>query len=179
MNGKTLIDRIKPMGEKLKKFRYPALVLLLGIGLMLVPLRRQKSENKNISAPEVVQSTPDYKTQVEEQLCLTLGKMQGVGRVCVMLSLRTGTETIYQTNSSISSQSGENKSDSAQEATVVLSRGSGGEEAVVRKTILPGFQGALIVCEGADDPSVKLNVINAVSGLTGLSSEKITVVKMK
>ncbi|MCQ2418958.1 MAG: hypothetical protein MJ085_04145 [Clostridia bacterium] len=179
MNGKNLIERLKPIGEKLKKFRYPALVLLLGIGLMLVPLRKQKSSKTTTAVPTQSQSMPDYKTQVEQQLCTTLGKMQGVGRVSVMLSLRTGTETIYQTDSSISSQSGENRSDTAQEATVIVSRGSGGEEAVVRKTILPGFQGALIVCEGADDPSVKLNVINAVSGLTGLSSEKITVVKMK
>lgn len=173
------MERLKPIGEKLKKFRYPALVLLIGIGLMLVPLRRQKSETQQQALPKAEESTPDYKTQMEEQLSATLGKIKGVGRVCVMLSLRTGTETIYQTDSSISSQTGDNPSDSASEATVILSRGSGGQEAVVRKTILPGFQGALIVCEGADDPAVKLNVINAVSGLTGLGSEKITVVKMK
>lgn len=179
MNTKQLTDKLKGLGGKLKKFRYPALVLVLGLCLMLLPIRRQKNEEQVIPQTVSAEQTPDYKTQVEQQLCTTLGKMEGVGRVSVMLSLRTGTETIYQTDSSIASQSGDNPSDSASEQTVILSRGNNGQEAVVRKTILPGFQGALIVCEGADDPKVKLNVISAVSGITGLSSEKITVVKMK
>ena len=39
--------------------------------------------------------------------------------------------------------------------------------------------GALVVCDGADSASVRLAIIQAVSSLTGLGSNKIAVVKMK
>ena len=41
----------------------------------------------------------------------------------------------------------------------------------------PRFVGALIVCEGGDRADVQLKVTQAVSALTGLSSERISVVK--
>lgn len=179
MSTKDWTKRIKLLGEKLKKLRYPALILVIGIALMLIPSRKQSSEKKEQSVVTLAPSEPDYRQQVEAQLQQTLSKVDGVGRVSVMLTLRTGTETIYQTDSTLCSQSGDNASSDASESTVLISKSNSGQEAVVRKTIFPGFLGALIVCDGADDPEVKLNVINAVSGITGMSSERITVVKMK
>lgn len=179
MSTKEILHRVKPLGEKLKKFRYPALILILGIALMLIPFQKQKQAQ---SLPQTVEARlpePDYKTQTEQQLRQILVQMAGVGRVSVMLTLRTGTETIYQTDSTLSAQTGATPSNTASETTVLIQKSGAGQEAVIRKTIFPGFLGALIVCEGADNPTVKLNVINAVAGITGLSSEKITVVKMK
>jgi stage III sporulation protein AG len=46
------------------------------------------------------------------------------------------------------------------------------------KTIYPVYQGALVVCEGADSATVRLEIIRAVAGLTGLSTDKIVVAKM-
>ena len=45
--------------------------------------------------------------------------------------------------------------------------------------VYPQFQGALIVSEGADNAAVRWNIVSAVSSLTGLGTDKITVVKMK
>ena len=45
--------------------------------------------------------------------------------------------------------------------------------------VLLSGNGAVIVCQGADDPEVRLNVTNAVAAYTGLGSDKITVMKMK
>lgn len=56
--------------------------------------------------------------------------------------------------------------------------GSGaGAEVVVTHSRYPRFVGALIVCEGGDRADVQLNVTQAVSALTGLSSDRITVVR--
>ena len=43
----------------------------------------------------------------------------------------------------------------------------------------PVYQGAVVVCQGAGNSQVRLTVIDAVSVLTGLSSDKISVVKWK
>ena len=60
--------------------------------------------------------------------------------------------------------------------TVVLGSGAGAE-VVVTHSRYPRFVGALIVCEGGDRADVQLNVTQAVSALTGLSSDRITVVR--
>lgn len=49
-------------------------------------------------------------------------------------------------------------------------------------TVEPGTErwaGAVVVCEGGGSASVRLELTRAVSALTGLSSDKITVVKGK
>ena len=53
------------------------------------------------------------------------------------------------------------------------------KEPAVQSTVYPTYQGALVVCDGAERASVRLAVTQAVSSLTGLGSNKIAVVKMK
>lgn len=43
----------------------------------------------------------------------------------------------------------------------------------------PTYQGAIVVCQGADDPGVKLALVQAVASVTGLGTDQITVVKMR
>ena len=59
----------------------------------------------------------------------------------------------------------------------VLLDGGDREETVVTQTAYPTYRGALVVCQGGDRADVKLAVTAAVSALTGLSSDRVTVVK--
>ena len=59
----------------------------------------------------------------------------------------------------------------------MVSAGSGREEAVALQQVYPQFQGALVVCTGGDDPAVQLKLVEAVSALTGLGSDKISICK--
>ena len=45
--------------------------------------------------------------------------------------------------------------------------------------VLLSGSGAVVVCQGADQPAVRLDVTNAVAAYTGLGSDKISVIKMK
>jgi hypothetical protein len=38
--------------------------------------------------------------------------------------------------------------------------------------------GAVIICEGAEDPQVRLSLLQAVRSYTGLTSDRITILKM-
>ena len=80
----------------------------------------------------------------------------------------------------------ENRSDSLRDSevqrdrdVVTLNRGSGYEDVVVTEQTYPVYQGAVVVCQGAGDSGVHLAVVQAVSVLTGLGSDKITVVQWK
>ena len=98
----------------------------------------------------------------------------------MILTLDTSIETIYQTNvDSQSSVSSDNTDNRVITETVVISIGSGNQQAVVKKKIYPEYRGALVICENGESASVKLRVINAMKALTGLSSDKITVLSRK
>ena len=45
--------------------------------------------------------------------------------------------------------------------------------------VLTSASGAVIVCQGAEDAKARLDIIRAVYSYTGLSSDKITVLKMR
>lgn len=157
--------------EVVKKYKYVVLVLMIGIVLLLIP-------SKNEESPTVEETTSDdsaYVAQVEHDLCNMLSKINGAGRVEVMLTMQYGSRTEYQTDTQITNDADRS---SQERKTVILSEGSAYDKAAVSAMRYPQFQGALVICEGADDPSVKLDILNAVSALTGLGTDRITVVKM-
>ncbi|MFR4414339.1 MAG: hypothetical protein ACLT4C_03190 [Butyricicoccus sp.] len=47
------------------------------------------------------------------------------------------------------------------------------------KRVLPVFRGAVVLCDGADDASVRLSVTQAVSTVCGIGADKVTVLKMQ
>ena len=67
--------------------------------------------------------------------------------------------------------------DADAEGQTVLLDGGDREETVVTRTAYPTYRGALVVCQGGDRADVKLAVTEAVSALTGLSSDRVTVAK--
>ena len=54
-------------------------------------------------------------------------------------------------------------------------QGAGTEGVVPLYTLTPQFQGALVVCPGGGDPAVQLRLLEAVSALTGLGSDRISI----
>ena len=155
--------------EKLKPYRYPILVLAIGVGLMLLP-------ESNMSDVDQSEEMPvKQEIDLEEKLEVILGEIEGAGRVKVLLTVDTGTAVTYQEDR----QQFEEGDRKEQEVKTVLVSENGDDVPIVVKTKYPVYKGAVVVCEGADRASVKLNIVQAVSSLTGLGSDKITVVKMK
>lgn len=153
----------------------PALALgLIGVLILLWP--KKEAAQKEPIAADRAQPAAQSLQETEQRLAALLSQIEGAGEVQVMLSLRTGAETVYQTDSKRST----GESGDTQEITTVLYAQSGSSKApLVKKTEYPVYQGAVVVCTGAGSASVQLAIVEAVSSLTGLGSDKITVVKMK
>ena len=155
--------------EKLGSFKYAGLILLLGIGLMLLPTGSEEKETEKLPVQD------QSGEQLEERLEDLLSQVEGAGKVKVLLTLETGTVNTYQEDTKTTSSADDQES---QTETVLVS--SGGDEVPIPvKTTYPTYKGAVVVCQGADRASVKLALIQAVSSLTGLGSDHITVIKMK
>ena len=153
----------------LKEYRYVILVLFLGIVLMLLPQSNEREEG-DTEAPvaETVAAV-----SLQEQLEQILTMVQGAGKVRVLLTKAAGERVVYQTDGEESSQN------SKRTDTVILSDPGRAESGLVQQILPPTYQGAVILCQGADSAAVRLALIEAVSNATGLSSDRISVLKMK
>ncbi len=94
----------------LDKFKYPLLILVLGIILMLLPSGSAKSEE----------------AEGDERIQQMLSSVEGVG-----------------------------------EAQVIISD-----------------NGVVVVCRGAENAAVRLDIIRAISAYTGFGSDRITILKL-
>jgi len=148
-----------------KKSRAAALVLLCGIVLMCLP--GGKKETQAAQPAETVREQT-----MEEALEEILSQVAGAGSVRVLLSGQTSETTHFQTDDI---RDGE----SLRQETVLTTGDNRVQTALVRQTEAPTYRGAIIVCQGADSPAVRLAVVEAVAVATGLTTNRITVLKMK
>lgn len=148
---------LKALSERLKPYRWPLLILLVGLVLLLLPGPTKAEESQAAELPETLEAN-------EARLKALLEQMEGVGRAEVLLSLQASEETKY-----LSDENG----------TVILSAGSGTQTAVVRQTIRAPYQGAVVVCTGGADPAVQLRVVETVKHFTGLGAGEISVFPRK
>lgn len=157
------------MVEFAKKYRYVLLVVLVGLVLLALP-----EEKEPVKQPESIQT--EEKQNLQEDLAAILSQVAGAGKVEVLLTQATGEETIYQTDEDIST--GESTSD-VHSDTVLVTGADRSETGLVRQVNPPTYQGAIVLCQGADSAQVKLSIVEAVMSVTGLRSDSITVLKMK
>ena len=89
-----------------------------------------------------------------------------------MLTVKTGETIVYQNDEDISGGS-------IRQDTVIITDGDRVQSGLVQHIVAPEYRGAIVVCEGADKPEVRLHIIEAVASVTGLGTDKISVLKMK
>ena len=161
-----------------EKYKYFIAVILVGAVLLASSGLPEKE-------PEVSE-TGSESTQVfdlaafQQTVAESLSKIDGAGRVEVLLSLESGEESVYASDVNQSSQTssdGSSTSESYQSAMSILSDGSYGESPVLIKSNYPTFRGAVILCDGADSSTVRLEITQAVSALCGISSDHISISK--
>lgn len=163
-----------------EKYKYFAAVIVVGILLLLsAKLPGQKQDTEDTA----VQDSAGFDLDTFQQTVAdSLSKIDGAGRVEVLLSLESGEEAVYASDVSQSSQSTGGSTDSTsqtyQSTMSILSDGSYGETPVLIKSNYPTFRGAVILCEGADSDAVRLQIVQAVSALCGISSDHISISKL-
>lgn len=149
--------------SNLRKYGCAVLILAVGIFLMVLPQGK---------APEQTAEVPEPEPDLQQSLTQILSSVEGAGKVEVLLTEAAGARTLYQSD--------ETRSETDLRSTTVLVTGRDREETgLVRQILPPKYQGAVVVCQGAGDSRVKLAIVEAVMSATGLTSDKITVLKMK
>ena len=161
--------------QGIKKYKYVVLTALLGVLLLLLPQNGNTAETGS-TAPSAAESFDREALQGEMETILS--SLDGVGKLSLMLTVEGGgAYELAQDETASLKARGETLEEQTQKTeTVVLGSGTSAE-VVVTHSRYPRFVGALVVCEGGDRADVQLKVTQAISALTGLSSDHISVIK--
>lgn len=153
--------------EALGRYKYALLVVALGAVLLLLPTGAGDASQREY--PPADQTDSFDLEAFEEKLERVLSQVDGAGETSVVLTLDGGSRQVLAQNLEQDSAGG------GASTTVTVGQGSGSQAVVPLQTMAPSFRGALVVCPGGSDPQVKLRLMEAVSALTGLGSDRISI----
>ena len=136
-----------------------------------------QTENSNI----IEESEYDLQAELED----ILSKMDGIGKVDVLITY-SQTSTVVpmysQTESSTiteetDSGGGTRKQESSNLNKEIITDGE--NKAITQTVMLPKVEGAIVIAEGGGNATIKSNIIQAVSAVTGLATYKVQVFEMQ
>lgn len=159
--------------DGVKKYRYVMLVLLAGLFLMMLP---EGNDRQEADPPAETQAAEERPMDLQESLAEILSQIDGAGKVRVLLTQAAGETTIYQVDESISTKDG---ASNIQQEAVIISSSDRAESGLIQQVNPPVYLGAIVLCQGADSAAIRLAIVDAVANATGLSTDKISVLKMK
>ena len=169
MNRKT--EGVQRIGER---YKWAVLVILAGVVALLWPSGGTKETSTAQSTAVAALGDPEA---LQEEMEEILSHISGVGEVRLLLTVETDGERQLAGNTETSySGSASAPEDFSRSWEAVMAQ-DGGQTPVVTTTRYPTYRGALVVCQGGDQASVRLAVTEAVTALTGLPADRVSVAK--
>lgn len=197
-----IINKINPEYIKSRGwFRKDNLIVLVLLGVLLfiiaLPTKKadktgdnevtENTEKMSANESDVDPAIDDYAGWMEERLEKILSRMEGVGKVKVMVTLASSEELVLEKDKPSSrTQTDENDNSGGtreitqmenNEETIYATRGNNSEPYVV-KTLTPKVEGVVVVAQGSGKGSTDKNITEIVQALFGLEAHKVKVVKM-
>ena len=162
----ALWQRLKPLWDDEKR-RVQLLEAAGMAGLLLLAVSEWLPAETAAAPPNAAEAKEaDYAAQLEQRLTALISRVEGAGKTVVMVTLESGSESVYATDT-----------DSDGSSTHVL-LGSGRADGLVETVQTPRILGVAVVCEGGGSAAVQGRVTALLEALTGLGASHITVAKM-
>lgn len=180
-----------------KNPRFTRLVLILGIaGMLLIGLSECRMGNQSLKsdAPEETQgpiSADEYARKLENRLLDVLEQMDGVGKAKVLITMEDTGESVYATQEKETSDNrssyGEGggglqsiqTSRTGEQSYLLVENQDGKRQALLVSRSEPKVKGVIVICEGAEQPSVRESVTEAVKTVLHISANRVYVAKGK
>ena len=181
------------------------LVILLMAGIFLLVLsfpdmlssknsskdntEKQDYEMKDNNLNTKTQEEGDaYTTELENRLRSVLAKVEGIGDVEVMITLKGSKEKVIlkdtpYTQESMNEVDGEggnrdSSSISKEDTTVLVNGGNGESVPYVIQELEPEVEGIVVIAEGGDNVEIKTEIMEAAQVLFNVPAHKVKVMKM-
>lgn len=184
----------KKIIENLVVFVVILIITIIAINTIWKGGKKNNIEEENTlskitsSATKKAQETSNNQNDIEEKLEKILSQIKGVDKVKVLITYSSTSMVIPLYNEDSEStlteesdkEGGTRKITENREKKDIIYQESSGEKTPITQSIIsPKIEGAIITAQGAENPEVKTNIIQAVEAVTGLGSHKIQVFEMK
>lgn len=123
------------------------------------------------------QTTLEYCAELEGKLEDVLSNIFGAGEVSVLISVDGSPELVYATSSDNKTSSNSSGSTVTSSSNPIIVQTNSGAGPLILTENLPEVKGVIVVSSGAGDVGIKLDIMNAVSTLLNISTDKISVLK--
>lgn len=144
---------------------------LLGLLLILIS-DCSKKDDTHTTEKTAVATDDDYRVSLEKGLQDLIKSVSGAGETRVMVTLSTGEKNVYAEEVKESSNS---DGSTQYESNYITVSSNGEKSALISVTQPPQVMGVVVLCKGGSKGSVKEDIYNIVSALTGLTADKIFV----
>ena len=174
---KTKINFMKLFSGKNLKIIILCIIFLVAL-ILFLKLSGTKTTTKTTMTSSIqYQTSLDYSKQLETKLESVLSQIKGAGNVKVMITLDGSPELVYamDSNEKVSNNTGGSTTTSS--STPILVQTNGTTSPLILTEVLPKVKGVIVVSSGANDISIKLDILNSVSTLLDISTDKINVLK--
>ncbi len=170
-------EKFKFLFEKIKKIKHIEIYLAVGLAVIIAimyfttlksPENGTSTEDDNIDA--TFSSSQEYASYIENKLENVITTVKGAGKVNILITLEKGFEYIYVTEEETRTTS---NGTIVTTATVVMVDGT----PILQEEIYPVISGVVVIAEGAEDISVKMNIISIIQTVIDIDSSKINVIE--
>lgn len=188
-----------PKKEQVKKLKFMAAGLIVGVGLILLGSWGDKPAEQTNPSPvketrEITPKSPEKTAMAAEEDYLAeklrdmLQQVDGAGQVKVTVRLESSTQTEYAVNTSTGKKTTQERDQSGGTRTLtedtdsgqlVLVTRNGEETPVMSREVAPKVAGVLVVAEGANDPKVRAELFRAAQVALGVEPHKVIVMAKK
>lgn len=195
MGNQKLIQKLKSM----KKDQW-LIVILAGVLLFIIVLptgekkkktkEQEQEQEKQIAAEKLYTEetgAESYETYLEKRLETLLSKMEGVGKIQVMVTLEDNGEQILEKDEKESrTTTGEGSGETARTATevnleyaTIFVEEDGKKTPYIIQVKNPRVKGVAVICEGGGNSSIAQNISKTIGALFSIETHKIMVMKME
>ena len=170
------MSKMKDLWNKVKGIKHIQIILAVVIGLIICVAyfsfcSKPKGDNISDISTEEYSSAEEYVNALENKLVNVLSKISGVGETSVIITLESGFTYEYAKDTETKTVvSGGTETTVTTETVILVSN-----EPVIVKQNYPVIKGVVIVAKGAENFSVKMNIMAAAETVLAVDAHNITI----
>lgn len=175
----NLTDKIQKSKffNKLKNIKHLDIIIVVIFVciLLLIYFSDSFSVSQKTDNNDRFTSYSSYTKDLETRLSNVLSKIDGAGKVSVMITLDGSPELIIAYNTEESNEIFDTDDNSIIKKEPIIITQNGSSTPLILSEKLPNVKGVIIVAEGANDVAVKLNLLSATTKLLNITVNSIEI----
>ena len=170
-------DKFRILFERIKKVKHFEIYIAVGLAIIIAviyfsflkaPSQNKDTNNKIDNVSSNFSSSGEYIDYLENKLENVITLVKGAGNVEVVVTLEKGFEYVYATEEETRTTA---NGTTITTSNIVMVNG----KPVIKEEIYPVVQGIVIVASGANNVSVKMDILSRVQTVIEIENSKINI----